>query len=191
MYSKRPGSSIGFVGRFLITMLLFVPTNSLANPWPQSPPNIGVNGYFSVDRARRGRTVQAAVVMDIPSGYHVNSNKPSEKYLVATQLRLEAPKGVKVGPVSYPRAELRNFKFSKAKLSVYEGRAILRFNVTVPADFLSGTAELKARLRYQSCNDDLCFPPETREVSLPVTIIGGNQSVKRINGEYFGGGKKG
>jgi len=108
--------------------------------------------------------------MDIPAGYHVNSSRPLEKFLVATQLQVEAPKGIRVGPVIYPRAVLRNFKFSKNKVSVYEGRATMRFNITIPASASPGANELKARLRYQSCNDESCFPPQTREVSLWLTV---------------------
>jgi DsbC/DsbD-like thiol-disulfide interchange protein len=154
----------------LITILMLFPATFRARVSPQSAPNIAVSGSLSSDRVQRGRSVQATLVMDIPSGYHVNSSRPLEKFLVATQLQIEAPNGIRVGPVIYPRAVLRNFKFSKSKVSVYEGRATMRVNVIVPASFSSGSAELKARLRYQSCNDEACFPPQTREISLPLTI---------------------
>ncbi len=70
--------------------------------------------------------------MDIPSGYHVNSNRPLEKFLIATQLQIEAPQGIRVGPIIYPRPLLRSLKFSKSKVSVFEGHTIMRFSVTVP-----------------------------------------------------------
>lgn len=141
-------------------------------PSSQSAPNIGVSGSMSADSVRKGRSAQAVVVMDIPSGFHVHSNRPLEKFLIATQLQVEAPKGVKVGAVVYPRALLRNLKFSKSKVAVYEGRTPMRFNVTVPASFGSDSVELKARLRYQSCNDEVCFPPQTREITIPVKVKG-------------------
>lgn len=172
--------------RLVFVALLILPANFFATPAPQSAPNIGVNGYLSADKAQRGRVIQAAVVMDIPGGYHVNSNRPLEKFLVATQLSVDAPKEIRVGPIAYPRARLQNFQFSKVKLSVYEGRAILRFNVTVPANFNSGSLELKAKLRYQSCSDALCFPPQTREVRLDVPVVNANESVKMTNAQYFG-----
>lgn len=153
-------------------MLLILPANFLATPLPQSQPSIGVKGYLSGDNVRRGRAGQAVVVMDIPSGLHVNSSRPLEKYLIATQLQIETPSGVRVGPVLYPRAVLRKLKFSKSKVSVYEGRATMRFNVTVPANFGSDSVELKARLRYQSCNDEVCFPPQTRELTIPIKVAG-------------------
>lgn len=154
----------------LLMILLVAPANFLANPLPQSAPNIGVTAALSAQKVQRGRTVQATLVMDIPSGFHANSNRPLEKFLIATQLKIDSPKGVRVSAVSYPRAVLRTFKFSKNRVSVYEGRATMRFNVTVPASFPSGTSEMKAHLRYQSCNDEVCFPPQTRDVSLWLNV---------------------
>ncbi|MBA2735136.1 MAG: hypothetical protein H0U54_20015 [Acidobacteria bacterium] len=171
----------------LASILLTLPVNFHAEPLSLAQGNFGVNGFFSADKAQRGRTVQAAVVLEVPSGFHVNSSRPLAKFLIPTSLKIEAPGGIKVGPISYPRALLRSFSFSPDKLSVYEGRAVLRFNVTIPANFLSGVTELRARLKYQSCNDEACFPPTTRTVAMPIAIVGANESVKRINGRIFGG----
>jgi Thiol:disulfide interchange protein DsbD, N-terminal len=77
---------------------------------------------------------------------------------------------VKVSRVVYPRAILRSLKFSKSRVAVFEGRATMRFNVTIPASFGSDTAQLKARLRYQSCNDELCFPPQTKDVWINIKV---------------------
>jgi hypothetical protein len=184
----------------LAVMLLAVPANFYATPATTMTPlttaapviqsNVGVNGFFSVDKAQRGTTVQAAIVLDIPAGHHVNANRPLGKYAVATTLKIEAPGGIKIGPVNYPRANVRTFSFSDEKLAVYEGRAVLRFNVSIPAGFDTGVTELRARLRYQSCTDELCFQPQTREVTMPIAIVGSNESVKRINGNIFGGGRR-
>jgi len=149
---------------------LVLPATLYSTPTPQSAPNIGVSGSLSPGKARRGRTVQGTIVMDIPRGYHVNSNKPLEKFLIPTQLKIDAPSGVRVGPVLYPRALLRTLKFSKNRVAVYEGRTTMRFTVTVPAGFSSNSAELKARLRYQSCSDEVCFPPQNKEESLWLNV---------------------
>ncbi len=161
-----------FTQFLLITGVLSFPTTFAATPPPQSAPNIGVSGYFSADKLTRGRAAQGVVVMEIPSGFHVHSNRPLEKFLIATQLEIEKPSGLRIGPVVYPRAVLRNLKFSKNKVAVYEGKVTMRFKVTVDAVFGSGSFELKGRLRYQSCNDELCFPPQTREVKIPFTVTG-------------------
>ncbi len=154
----------------LIVAFLTTASSFFSAPVPQSAPNIRVDGSLSANKTQRGRTVQATVVMDIPSGYHVNSSRPLEKFLIATQVKIEAPKGIRVGPVSYPRAVLRSFKFSKNRVSVYEGRATMRFNITAPRDVSTGSKEMKVRLRYQSCNDEVCFPPQSRELSLWLNV---------------------
>jgi DsbC/DsbD-like thiol-disulfide interchange protein len=150
-------------------------------------PNIGVNGYYSMDRAQRGRTLQAAVVLDIPGGYHVNSNRPIGKYLVPTSLKIDAPGGVRIGGVRYPVARLRSFGFSEQKLSVFERRAVMRFSVTLPANYGQGKMELKARVRYQSCSDKECYAPATRDISLWIDVVNASESAKRTNGNIFGG----
>ena len=171
--------------------LLVVPANFKANGAVAAlQPNIGVNGFFAADKAQRGRTIQAAIVMDIPEGFHVNSNKPLGKYAIPTVLKIDAPGGIRIGPVTYPRSALRTFSFSQERLAVYEGRAVLRFNVIIPAGFEPGVIELQASIRYQSCSNDVCFQPVTRKVTMPIAVVGANESVKRINGQFFGGRRR-
>jgi DsbC/DsbD-like thiol-disulfide interchange protein len=164
---------------------------SLAQAFPAPPapePNIGINGYFSTDRVPRGHLVQVAIVLDIPAGYHVNGNRPLNKYAIPTKITIEGPRGVLIGPVSYPRAVVRKLKATNNEsLAVYEGRAIMRFNVTVPGGFQGGSADLKAHVRYQSCNDDVCFPPKTQELNMSIGVVGGSDRVQRVNGWAFGG----
>jgi hypothetical protein len=160
-------STIQFV---LAIFLLGLPAHFSATATPQSAPNISVNGSFVPDKVARGGTARGTVVMDIPSGYHAHSNRPLEKFLIATQLQIEAPRGFRVSSTIYPRALLRSLKFSKSKVAVFEGRTTMRFNVSVPRDYSGNSAEIKGRLRYQSCNDDTCFSPQTREVKMWLTV---------------------
>ncbi len=146
------------------------PAGVFTSASPQSAPNISVNGSLSNGKVRRGQATTATIVMDVPSGFHTNSNRPLEKFLIPTQLRVEGPKGISIGPSLYPRAVLRSVKFSKSKVSVFEGRTAMKFVVTVPRSFSGNSAELTARLRFQSCSDDTCFPPQTREVKLRLNV---------------------
>ena len=138
--------------------------------YAQSASDVNVSGSLAPDKIKKGRVVRGTVTIDIPSGLHVQSNRPLDKYLVATKLDLETPSGMKVGPVSYPRAVMRNLKFSKGAVAVFEGRAVLRFNVTVPANYNGSSGEIKGKLRFQACNDDSCFPPQTREVKMWLNV---------------------
>ena len=164
--------------------------SSAAAPAPQAS-TIGVNGFFSVDRAQQGGSFQAAVVMEIPSGLHVNANKPLGKYAVPTVVKVDAPRGFRVTPVSYPRASVRTFSFGGSdatRLAVYEGRTVFRFNVSVPANQPFGVENVRVSVRFQSCSDEVCYPPATRDLELRIGVVGRDATSNRINGQYFGGG---
>ena len=187
---------------FLLFAVLLAPAEFMSTPAPAtfSPAaaaqgRINVNGFFSVDPANQGSSFQAALVMEIPDGVHVNGNRPLGKFAIPTTVKIDAPRGMKVSAVTYPRAQVRSFRFGEGtpeeRLAVYEGRAIMRFNVTVPANFERGVARIRVTVRYQSCSDTVCFPPATRELVLPIAIVDPGQSVNRINGQYFGGGGRG
>ncbi|MDT5269326.1 MAG: uncharacterized protein QOH49_1512 [Acidobacteriota bacterium] len=160
-------------------------------PEPQNNNDVGVNGFFSVDPAQQGGTFQAAVVMDIPRGLHVNANRPLGKYAVPTVVRVEAPHGLRVTPVAYPRGSARTFRFGgadAARLAVYEGRTIFRFNVSVPANQPFGVETVRVSVRFQSCTDEVCFPPALRDLALRIAIVGRDTTSNRVNGQLFGGG---
>jgi len=179
----------------LATLLLPPPFTTAAAAPPPAPPaqseNISVNGFFSVDPAQQGTTFLAAIVMEIPRGLHVNSNRPLGKYAVPTTVKIDAPRGLRITPVSYPRGAVRTFRFGGAaaeRLAVYEGRAIMRFSVTVPAGYELGVARIRANVQFQSCSDEVCFPPTRRELVLPIAIVNRDTPMNRINQRYFGNG---
>ena len=169
-------------------------TTAAAPTEPAQADKININGFFSVDPAQQGSTFQAAIVLDIPEGLHVNSNRPLGKYAIPTVVKVEAPRGLKVTPVVYPAGRVRVFRLGDGapedRLAVYEGRAVARFSVSVPADYELGVARVRVSVRFQSCNDEVCFPPATRELVLPIAIVGRDTPVNHINGQYFGGGRR-
>lgn len=153
-----------------LILLLLVPATIFSAPPPQSSNDVRVYAGLKVDKVKKGRAVQATVTMEIPPGLHVQSNKPLDKFLVATKLEIETPRGMVSGPVSYPRAVMRSLKFSKGQVAVFEGKTVLRFNITVPANYSGGSGDIIGKLRFQACNDDACFPPVTREVKVWLNV---------------------
>ena len=154
----------------LLMTVLLLPVSLYSTPAPQTAADVQVSGAIKPDKVKKSKTTQGTVMLDIPASLHVQSNKPADKYLVPTKLELEAPQGIKLGPVIYPRAIVRKLKFSKTALTVYEGRALFRFNVTVPANYSGSSGEIKGKIRFQACNEDACFPPLTREVKMWLNV---------------------
>ena len=131
-----------------------------------------VSGSIAGGTIKRGGAARATVVLDIPGDLHTNSNRPTSENLIPTRVTVTSP-GVKLSPVRYPRGKNKRFGFQEANdrpLNVYEGRVAFNFTVTVPANFKGNTVRVRAVVRSQACNDEVCFPPRNREVTLTARV---------------------
>jgi Disulphide bond corrector protein DsbC. len=128
-----------------------------------------VSGSIGNGTIKRGGTARGTIVLDIPGGLHVNSNRPNNEYAIPTVVRLSSSEA-RVGAVTYPRGKTRKFAFSEKPISVYEGRTVFGFNVTVPTRFRGKIVRVRAVVRYQACNDEVCFPPREKEVILTARV---------------------
>ena len=179
---KRTDIKLALVALLIFAFVAGIPI-AVAAPTPE--PNISVVGYFATDKAQKGKPVRVAIVIDVPAGYHINSNRPLESYLIATSVKVEPENGLRAGVVTYPRPVLRTFKFSNKQLSVYEGQTRLKFSVPIPANYSDGSAKIKARVRLQSCNDEVCFPPKNYDLNLGIDVVGATERVRATNGWAF------
>ncbi len=128
-----------------------------------------VSGSVPNGSLARGKSVRVTVTLDIPSGLHVNSNRPKGENLIATVVTPTGG-GLRFGAVRYPAGHDKIFGFSKNALNVYEGRVTFSFPVTVPAGFKGDAAEFRVAVRYQACTDEVCYPPKTKRISLSARI---------------------
>lgn len=90
-------------------------------------------------------------------GWHVNSHKPSEDYLIATEVKLDPLEGVRFGEPRYPEGKSQKFAFSDTPLSVYAET----FSIEIPVEWpASGPAPgISGSVDYQACNDHQCLAP--------------------------------
>jgi len=120
--------------------------------------------------AKAGSTVETKVTIQLRPGYHCNSNKPSEDYLIPLKLTW-SPGPLEPAEVVYPQPHMEKYSFSETPLSVYSGDFAITTKFKVPATANAGTTFLSGKLRYQACNDRMCLPPKTIDVSMPVDIV--------------------
>ena len=121
-------------------------------------------------KLKQGAAVQIAVVLDIENGYHINSNRPLQAFLIATSLKLDPLKGLTTSRIVYPKAVLKKFAFSPKPMSVYEGRAVLRFTARATT-LAKGAHTLRGQLRVQACNDEKCLLPRTIDVGISLEVM--------------------
>ena len=152
---------------------------------PPAKDVVKPKAYASLDKVPRGRAFDVAVVAEIMPGFHVNSSKPSEDYLIPTQLLHELPAGFKVLGTTYPPGKLTKFAFSEEKLSVYKGTFTLRMRIQAPAGAPLGKIALPLTLRYQACNDAACLPPVKIPVALEIELAAANAPARKAHPDIF------
>lgn len=131
---------------------------------------VKVSAGESVYKLRRGVPAQITIVIEVSDGYHINSNRPAEKYLIPTALKIERIAGLSATPVVYPKAKLQKFEFSKTPLSVFEGKAVLKFSARGLPSLATGSHTLKGKLTVQACNNQQCLRPQTIDVNIPLQV---------------------
>lgn len=119
--------------------------------------------------AKRGVATKSRVTVTLGAGYHVNSNTPSEDYLIPLRLTW-TPGALVASDVAYPKPVMEKYSFSPKPISVFTGK----FDVTTTFKVAPGTSPgpgvMAGKLRYQACNDKACFPPKTVEVRLTYQV---------------------
>lgn len=108
--------------------------------------------------------------LTIQSGYHINANPPSYPYLIATALDISPANGISVGSVTYPKPMNRKFVFAEKPLAVYEGDAEVKATLKADKSAKQGQHSLAAKLRIQACDEQVCYPPGTLDLVIPVNI---------------------
>jgi Disulphide bond corrector protein DsbC len=116
-------------------------------------------------KAKKGSVAMVSVKAVLPPGYHANSSTPSDTYLIPLTLKWsQGP--LQPDGITYPKPAMEKYSFSDKPLSVVTGEFSITTKFKVPADASTGAGAQNGTLKYQACNDRMCFAPKT----LPVTI---------------------
>lgn len=117
--------------------------------------------------AKRGESVTAKVEVHLQPGYHVNSNTPSDAYLIPLRITWESSVW-KPEDVQFPKPSNEKYQFADKPLSVFTGNFEIVTRFKIPPDAPLGLNLVAGKLRYQACTDRMCLPPKTVEVKFPV-----------------------
>ena len=113
---------------------------------------------------RTGSDVKGVVTATIQGGWHINSNKPLDDFVIPTKLSFDDADLVSA---DYPAHTVRSFTFSgDQKLAVFEGAVQIPFT----AKLKSGDT-IHGKLHYQACNDNVCLPPRDAEVTIDAKTV--------------------
>ncbi|MBW7863525.1 MAG: thioredoxin fold domain-containing protein [Candidatus Hydrogenedens sp.] len=133
-------------------------------------PRVNYTAKLETGTVRPGEVFRAAVTFTLSRGWHVNSRKPLEDYLIPTELTLEPGGPFTLRRVAYPEHQLLTFSFSPDPMALYEETFSIGVEAVVDESAAPGDYVWKGALRYQACNDKVCSPPAERPFELAVTV---------------------
>jgi DsbC/DsbD-like thiol-disulfide interchange protein len=188
------GARFRFASAWL-AMLLAVSLISLTAPRcpsaePQGLPSAAAvvkpQAYVSLDPVPRGREFEVAITVEIARGFHMNSHKPSDDYLIPTTITPQLPPGIKLADTIYPPGQLKKFAFSPNKpLDVYTGSVTLKLKLVAQANAALGAMTIPVTLRYQACNDAACLPPVKVPVNVALEVAAAGAKARAVHAEVF------
>ena len=115
---------------------------------------------------QHGATAAAPIRVEVRNGYHVNSHKPTEEYLIP--LTLEWSGGLESTGNDFPAPKMAKYSFSPQPIAVYTSDFTITAKFRAPKT--AGQGVTTGRLRYQACTNSLCLPPKTVEIKLPYEV---------------------
>ncbi len=141
--------------------------------------------YQSAEQAHQEGGVILAIQLLIDKGWHVNSNKPHDEFLIPVQIEVTSDFNNQKNEIIFPKPEDIKLEFSEEPVSVFEGSPVFGSVVNFPKDTELGKKDIIVKVTYQACNDKTCMPPETLIDTISVNVVEKNVAVQENKNDIF------
>lgn len=161
--------------------LLLVALTMAARPaWAQfgSSSKVTVTAVAQRQQASPGEQFAIAVVFDHAKGWHTQTNEPKlpdelkDLDPIATEIQIDAPKGVKIGPIQWPKPEPYTVKWvgKPMTLEFFAGKAVAFVPVQLAADAPPGKLTIPLAISIQACDESQCLMPENLNLEVAIEV---------------------
>ena len=140
------------------------------DPWLLAPERVVTLGVGVPPGVEAGGAGDVRVAVKIAVGYHVMSDRPSDRLYIATQVRFDDGQDVSWGPARYPEAV--PFQLADKAISTFQGEAAVSVPFRIAAGAPPGTRKLTGTIRYQACTEASCLFPVTRPIEATLAVSG-------------------
>ena len=155
--------------RIIFSLLLLSLSFDLFATPPQPPQFLKINPVKLLT-LKPGKKGEATVSISIEDIFHIQSNPVSQPNLIPTTLTISSKDGLEAGTIVYPAGKKFRLENSDKDLSVYEGNVEIKVAIRAKSA-KAGKYELLGSLKFQPCNDKICFFPNKKEVKIPVQVL--------------------
>jgi len=140
-----------------------------------------INGQ---DAAHQNSNFKFAVKAAIKNGWHINSDKPNEDFLIPTQL-ISLDSRFPFAKIIFPNAKELKFSFSEKPVSVFDGEILIAGLIRIDENIPLGIYKVPIQLRYQACNNESCMPPTKIIDTITINVVDSSVKVNETNQNIF------
>ncbi|MFQ5629055.1 MAG: protein-disulfide reductase DsbD [bacterium] len=158
---------------------------SLSEQEKQDESLVQTEVIFSLDKVIAGDELKAALILNIKDGWHINSNKPHDEFLIPTEIELIVHNGITIGEPIFPPDKLFKFSFSEEEVAVYEGKTAVGLTINVDEHFAEDFIDISGTVNYQACNDVSCLAPTSVKFRGQLPIAKRDEAIALVNAEVF------
>jgi len=151
------------------------------------PPVAGVTPLVAQDGVEAGQTARVALRVLLPDGLHANSNRPRDPLLIPMVLTVAPPQGLTVVEIVYPQPTDLVQAGIEQPLSVFERDFALGVTLRIGADVPPGEVTVPVTLRYQACDETMCYLPATVDSAWTLRVVPRGTKVGVLNDAWFAG----
>ncbi len=146
---------------------------------PGGADSVKVQAHAEPATLRPGEPLSIVVVLDHAAGFHTWPHEPvvppefEGLIPIATSIEASAlPEGAAVDDIRWPEPATVMVQYTRepVKLLAYAGDAVARVVVRLTEDMPAGEHSIELRVRYQACDERICYPPKTVKVSVPFSL---------------------
>ncbi len=148
---------------------------------------IDLTPLAEADAAHAGATHRIALEARIEPGFHVNSNKPLDEFLIPTDLTLDPPAGITLEGLAWPDPVMLNQVGANEPLAVFEEEFVIGVRLALAPDVAPGEHVVPGTLRYQACDETMCYAPVSVPVVFQLAVVPETQLLKTLHLALFDG----
>ena len=145
----------------LLFLLLAAPPNPVAWKLEEAPAK----------PVRPGAVFTVKLVARIDAGWHLYWLKPVENGPIATRIALPEGQPFRLAArVQAPEPEIVQDASFGMEVGQYAGETVFTLPIRADASTATGEHRLTASATYQTCNNKVCLPPRTVQLTVPVGV---------------------
>ena len=132
-------------------------------------PQFKLAAYPTQDAVRRGNRIVLVADIELPPRMHLYA--AGSDYVPVDLVITDNPALVQGEIVVAPEPEILYLDVIDERVPVYHGTVRIEREVTLSAEFAESTIEIASVLRYQTCDDEICYVPAEFSLNFELEVL--------------------